>query len=73
MPEQMINIIGLQFLQRKYIITTKVTINGKSYMGESTKTMYVNAMLVEVSAIPHNKKVFYKTMHQSLKNAVNYI
>jgi hypothetical protein len=73
MPEQMINIIGLQFLQRKYIITTKVTINGKSYMGESTKTMYVNAMLVEVSAIPHNKKVFYKTMQQSLKNAVNYI
>jgi hypothetical protein len=47
--------------------------DGKSYMGESTKTMYVNAMLVEVSAIPHNKKVFYKTMQQSLKNAVNYI
>jgi hypothetical protein len=33
----------------------------------------VSAMLMEVSAIPHNKKVFYKTMQQSLKNAVYYI
>ena len=73
MPEQIINIVGLQFLQRKYIVTTKVIIDGKSYIGESTKTMYVSAMLMEVSAIPHNKKVFYKTMQQSLKNAVYYI
>ena len=51
----------------------EVTINGKTYTGTATKTMFVNAMFVEVSGIPHNKKVFYKTMQQSLKNAVNYI
>ena len=46
MPEQLLNIVGLQFL---------------------------SAMFLEVGLIPHNKKVFYKTMQQSLKNAVNYI
>jgi hypothetical protein len=73
MPEQLLNIVGLQFLKRQYIITTKVVIDGKTYMGTATKTMFVNAMFVEVSGIPHNKKVFYKTMQQSLKNAVYYI
>jgi hypothetical protein len=73
MPEQLLNIVGLQFLKRQYIITTKVVIDGKSYMGTATKTMFVNAMFVEVAGIPHNKKVFYKTMQQSLKNAVYYI
>ena len=71
MPEELINIIGMQFLKRKYIITTKVTIDGKVYTGESTKTLYLNAMFLEISQIPHNKKVFYKTMQKSLKNAVN--
>jgi hypothetical protein len=73
MPEQLVNIIGLQFLKRQYVITSTVTINGKTYTGNSTKTMFVNAMFVEVSGIPHNKKVFYKTMQESLKNAVNYM
>lgn len=73
MPEQLVNIVGLQFLKRQYIITSTVTINGQTYSGSSTKTMFVNAMFVEVSGIPHNKKVFYKTMQESLKNAVYYI
>lgn len=71
MPEELINIIGMQFLKRTYVITTKVTIDGKVYTGESTKTVYLNAMFLEVSQIPHNKKVFYKTMQKSFKNAVN--
>jgi hypothetical protein len=61
----------MQFLQRKYIIVTKVTIDGKTYTGENSKTMYLNAMFLEIGVIPHNKKVFYKTMQHSLKNAVN--
>ena len=69
-PEQILNIVGMQFLQRKYIIVTKVTIDGKTYTGENSKTMYLNAMFLEVGIIPHNKKVFYKTMQHSLKNAV---
>lgn len=73
MPEQLLNIVGLQFLKRQYIITTNIRINGKTYTGTATKTMFVNAMFLEVSAIPHNKKVFYKTMQESLKNAVYYI
>ena len=73
MPEQLLNIIGLQFLKRQYIITTRVIINGKTYTGTATKTMFISAMFLEVGLIPHNKKVFYKTMQQSLKNAVNYI
>ena len=40
MPEQLLNIVGLQFLKRQYIITTKVTINGKTYTGTATKTMF---------------------------------
>jgi len=71
MPEELINIIGMQFLKRTYVITTKVTIDGKVYTGKYSKTIYLNAMFLEVSQIPHNKKVFYKTMQHSLKNAVN--
>ena len=73
MPEQLLNIVGLQFLKRQYIITTRVIINGKTYTGTATKTMFISAMFLEVGLIPHNKKVFYKTMQQSLKNAVYYI
>lgn len=72
MPEQLINIVGMQFLKRQYIVNTEVNFDGKTLTGTATKTIYVNAMFLEVEKIPHNKKTYYKTMQESLKKALNY-
>jgi hypothetical protein len=71
MPEQIVNIIGIQFLKRQYIVQTQVNMAGKILVGQSTQTIYVNAMFVEVTAIPHNKKAISKAIQKSLQRAVN--
>ena len=69
MPEQLVNIVGLQFLKRDYIVTTEINVNGIILQGEANKVVYVNAMFVSVEGIPHNRKAYSKALEKSFKNA----
>ena len=68
MPEQLVNIVGLQFLKREYIVSTEINVNGILLQGESSKVVYVNAMFVSVESIPHNRKAYSKALEKSFKN-----
>ena len=68
MPEELLNIVGLQFLKRDYIVITSINVNGITLTGEAKKTIYVNAMFVSVEGIPHNRKAYSKALERSFKN-----
>ena len=68
MPEELLNIVGLQFLKRDYIVITEINLNGVIVLGEAKKTVYVNAMFVSVEGIPHNRKAYSKALEKSFKN-----
>lgn len=68
MPEELLNIVGIQFLKRDYIVITSITVNGITLVGEAKKTVYVNAMFVSVEGIPHNRKAYSKALEKSFKN-----
>lgn len=68
MPEQLVNIVGLQFLKREYIVNTEINVNGILLQGEASKVIYVNAMFVSVESIPHNRKAYSKALEKSFKN-----
>jgi hypothetical protein len=68
MPEQLVNIVGLQFLKREYIVSTEINVNGILLQGEASKVVYVNAMFVSVEGIPHNRKAYSKALEKSFKN-----
>jgi len=71
MPEQLINIIGLQFLQRDYVVTLQVTSQGLSQTVVAKKRIYVSAMFLTVEQIPHNKKAYSKALEKALRLAVD--
>jgi hypothetical protein len=62
MPEQLVNIVGLQFLKREYIVSTEIKVNGIILQGEASKVVYVNAMFISVEGIPHNRKAYSKAL-----------
>lgn len=68
MPEELLNIVGLQFLKRDYVVYTEINVNGVIVTGEAKKTIYVNAMFVSVEGIPHNRKAYSKALEKSFKN-----
>jgi hypothetical protein len=68
MPEQLVNIVGLQFLKREYIVSTEINVNGILLQGEASKVVYVNAMFISVEGIPHNRKAYSKALEKSFKN-----
>jgi hypothetical protein len=70
MPEQLVNIIGIQLLKRDYIVTVKLSAGDKVYEGQANKRVFVNAMFLTVDQIPHNKKAYSKALEKSLAVAV---
>lgn len=68
MPEQLVNIVGLQFLKREYIVSTEINVNGILLQGEASKVIYVNAMFISVEGIPHNRKAYSKALEKSFKS-----
>ena len=70
-PEQTLNIVGMQWLKKDYIVTVTITVDGKIYQGEAKKSTFLFAALlnIEDNKIPLNKKVFSKTLESALKDA----
>lgn len=66
MPEQLVNIVGLQFLKRTYTVNISTKVNNITHYSSASKTVYVNAMFVTVESIPHNKKAFSKAIQSCL-------
>ena len=71
-PQQKLNIVGLQWLRKDYIVEVKITIDGKEYAGDAKrKTLLFAALLdVENNEVPLNRKAFSKALQRSLEDAL---
>jgi hypothetical protein len=71
-PQEIINIMGVQWLKKDYIIETEIVKDGKIYKGTGVKKTFVFAMFLNVEGgeVPLNKKAFSKALQTSLKSAL---
>jgi hypothetical protein len=71
-PQEIINIMGVQWLKKDYIIETEIIKDGKTYKGIGIKKTFVFAMFLNVEGgeVPLNKKAFSKALQTSLKSAL---
>jgi hypothetical protein len=69
-PAQELNIIGLKWFKKDYIIETSICIGTKCVKGTAKKTAYVFAAFLDVTnnEVPLNRKTFSKTLQKSLEN-----
>ena len=74
-PQQKLNIVGMQWLKKDYIVEVKITINGKEYAGDAKrKTLLFAALLdVENNEVPLNRKAFSKALQRSLEDALKIL
>jgi hypothetical protein len=70
-PQEIINIMGVQWLKKDYIIETEIVKDGKIYKGTGVKKTFIFAMFLNVEGgeVPLNKKAFSKALQTSLKSA----
>jgi hypothetical protein len=71
-PQEIINIMGIQWLKKDYIVETEIVKEGISYKGIGVKKTFVFAMFLNVEGgeVPLNKKAFSKALQASLKSAL---
>ena len=70
-PQQMINIVGMQWLKKNYEVEVFVTIDGNRYVGKAIRKTFLFAAFlnVEGNEVPLNRKAFSKTLQRSLEDA----
>ena len=70
-PQEIVNIMGIQWLKKDYIVETEIIKEGTSYKGVGIKKKFVFAMFLNVEGgeVPLNKKAFSKALQTSLKSA----
>jgi hypothetical protein len=69
-PQQLLNIMGIQWLRKDYIVKTSVCIGSGCFEGVGERRTFVFAMFlnVENNEVPLNRKAFSKALQESLKN-----
>jgi hypothetical protein len=70
-PQEIVNIMGIQWLKKDYVVETEIIKDGKTYKGTGIKKTFVFAMFLNVEGgeVPLNKKAFSKALQSSLINA----
>jgi hypothetical protein len=71
-PQQKLNIVGMQWLRKDYIVEVRIIIDDKEYNGNAKrKTLLFAALLdVENNEVPLNRKAFSKALQRSLEDAL---
>jgi hypothetical protein len=74
-PQQKLNIVGLQWLRKDYIVEVKITIDGKEYTGDAKRKtlLFAAALNVENNEVPLNRKAFSKALQRSLEDALKQL
>lgn len=69
-PQQIVNIMGLKWLRKDYIVETEICIGAGCYSGFGKRRTFIFAALLDVenNEIPLNRKAFSKALQSSLKD-----
>ena len=70
-PQQILNIIGLKWLRKDYIVETEICMGSGCFTGSSMRRTFIFAALLDVqnNEVPLNRKSFSKALQSSLKDA----
>ena len=70
-PQQILNIVGLKWLRKDYIVETEICMGSGCFTGSSMRRTYIFAALLDVenNEVPLNRKSFSKALQSSLKDA----
>lgn len=73
-PQQILNIVGLKWLRKDYIVETEICIGSGCFIGSSMRRTYIFAALLDVenNEVPLNRKAFSKALQSSLKDAATF-
>jgi hypothetical protein len=67
-PQELLNIMGIQWLRKDYIVETTICIGESCYKGKGERRTFIFAMFlnVENGEVPLNRKAFSKALQESL-------
>jgi len=67
-PQQLVNIIGLQWLRKDYIVETTICIGSGCFKGKGERKTFIFAMFLDVEngEVPLNRKAFSKALQEAL-------
>ena len=70
-PQQILNIVGLKWLRKDYVVETEICIGSDCVTGSSMRRTFIFAALLDVqnNEVPLNRKSFSKALQSSLKDA----
>jgi hypothetical protein len=70
-PQQILNIVGLKWLRKDYIVETEICMGSGCFTGSSIRRTFIFAALLDVqnNEVPLNRKSFSKALQSSLKDA----
>jgi hypothetical protein len=67
-PQELLNIMGIQWLRKDYIVETTICIGSGCFKGKGERRTFIFAMFlnVENGEVPLNKKAFSKALQEAL-------
>ena len=73
-PQQMLNIVGLKWLRKDYIVETSICIGEGCYEGVGERRTFVFAAFLDVenNEVPLNRKAFSKALEASLRETAKF-
>lgn len=73
-PQQVLNIFGMKWLRKDYVVETSICIGSSCFKGKSIRKTYIFAAFLDVenNEIPLNRKAFSKALEASLKETVKF-
>ena len=73
-PQQIINIFGLKWLRKDYVVETSICIGSGCFQGKGMRRTYIFAAFLDVenSEVPLNRKSFSKALEASLRETAKF-
>ena len=73
-PQQILNIFGMKWLRKDYVVETSICIGSSCFKGKSIRKTYIFAAFLDIenNEIPLNRKAFSKALEASLKETVKF-
>ena len=73
-PQQIVNIMGLKWLRKDYIVETEICLGSGCFTGLGKRRTFIFAALLDVenNEVPLNRKSFSKALQSSLKDASEF-
>ena len=74
-PQELLNIMGIQWLRKDYIVETTICIGESCYKGKGERRTFIFAMFlnVENGEVPLNRKAFSKALQEALNKTTKQL